>query len=332
MNLDQTPMKYVPCGKTTLEKQGTTTVPIHGVSDKRMITATFTITLDGQFLPMQLIYSGKTERSIPKAKFPRGFSLSANPKHFSNEKESIKLLEEIIIPYVKAERGKLGLEQTRPALLILDVFRGQTTSAVTELLHENNILVTKVPANMTNLYQPLDLTVNGYAKSFLKRKFTEWYASKIKNALDDGKDPENIDVPLQLTILKPLHASWIIQMTSEEGSRVILKGWEKSGISDGVKMGLSNLPPLDPFQQIFPLDSLPNLTCQPIAPPIDRWHEGRTVYESDESGSEWEEEGSEIRNFLDAFDNEDLFLEFLIFPQTRNFVLAKCVLFCRSRN
>ena len=28
-------------------------------------------------------------------------------------------------------------------------------------------------------------------------------------------------------------------------------------------------------------------------------------YESDESGSEWEEEGSEIRNFLDAFDNED---------------------------
>ena len=47
MNLDQTPMKYVPCGKTTLEKQGTTTVPIHGVSDKRMITATFAIKLDG---------------------------------------------------------------------------------------------------------------------------------------------------------------------------------------------------------------------------------------------------------------------------------------------
>ena len=160
MNLDQTPMKYVPCGKTTLEKQGTTTVPIHGVSDKRMITATFTITLDAWtiFTDAANLLGKNVERSIPKAKFPRGFSLSANPKHFSNEKESIKLLEEIIIPYVKAERGKLGLEQTRPALLILDVFRGQTTSAVTELLHENNILVTKVPANMTNLYQPLDLS------------------------------------------------------------------------------------------------------------------------------------------------------------------------------
>ena len=73
MNLDQTPMKYVPCGKTTLEKQGTTTVPIHGVSDKRMITATFSITLDGQFLPMQLPTREKLREVFPKQNFQGAF-------------------------------------------------------------------------------------------------------------------------------------------------------------------------------------------------------------------------------------------------------------------
>ena len=38
------------------------------------------------------------------------------------------------------------------------------TSAVKEVLKENHILVTNVPANITRFYQPLDLTVNGSDK------------------------------------------------------------------------------------------------------------------------------------------------------------------------
>ena len=39
-----------------------------------MITGTFTISLDGQFLPMQLIYAEKTDRSIPKSLMKRMFT------------------------------------------------------------------------------------------------------------------------------------------------------------------------------------------------------------------------------------------------------------------
>ena len=124
-----------------------------GVSDKRTITATFTISFDGQFLQMQLIYSAKTDRSIPKISLP-------------NSPESIKLLQEIIILYIKSERRKLVLDGNAPGLLILDVFKGQTTPAVIDLLMKNSIFTTKVPANLTNLYQPLDITVNGVAKTF----------------------------------------------------------------------------------------------------------------------------------------------------------------------
>ena len=93
--------------------------------------------------------------------------MSANPKHYSNTAESIKLIEEIIVPYVEKERAPLKLSDKEPALLIMDVFRGQMTEDVLNVLKENNILLVRVPANMTHLFQPLDLTVNGTSKAFM---------------------------------------------------------------------------------------------------------------------------------------------------------------------
>ena len=107
LNLDQTPLKYIPVGRQSLPKKGSKSVLIAGSADKRNITGTFIITLSGKFLPMQLIYGGKTKESLPRFKFPESFSLSANPKHFSNKAESLKVIEEIILPYVKQKRQEL---------------------------------------------------------------------------------------------------------------------------------------------------------------------------------------------------------------------------------
>ena len=74
INFDQTPSKYVQVSSMTMERKGTTNVPVSGMDDKRSITATFSITLDKQFLPMQLIYEGKTNQSLPKVNFPQEFS------------------------------------------------------------------------------------------------------------------------------------------------------------------------------------------------------------------------------------------------------------------
>ena len=75
-----------------MAEKGSDSVPISGLSDKRSMTAIFTITLNGKFLPMQLIYRGKTNQSLPKFEFPVGFSLSANPKHYSNTAEFMNLI------------------------------------------------------------------------------------------------------------------------------------------------------------------------------------------------------------------------------------------------
>ena len=157
LNLDQTPSKFVPGCNKTLAKKGSKTVSIAGSTDKRMITATFVITLRGDFLPIQLIYGGKTKKSIPVVEFPDEFHVTANPKHYSNEKESLEMMRKIISPYVEEEHHRLHLSNSDPAVLIMDVFKGQMTDAVKKVLKENRILLKKVPANLTYLFQPLDV-------------------------------------------------------------------------------------------------------------------------------------------------------------------------------
>ena len=128
INFDQTPLKIIQCSNQTMAKKNSKNVSIVGSSDKRSITGTFSVTFSGVFLPMQLIYKGKTTQSLPRYRFPEGFSLSVNEKHFSNSIESVKLLKEIIIPYVKKERESKGLSENQKALVIMDVFTGQMTS------------------------------------------------------------------------------------------------------------------------------------------------------------------------------------------------------------
>ena len=86
LNADQTPNSYVSVGKMTMAKRGEKSVPIKGLSDKRDITLAFAVTFTGDFLPMQIIYGGKTDRSQPRGVvFPKGFHVT--------QSESIALMK-----------------------------------------------------------------------------------------------------------------------------------------------------------------------------------------------------------------------------------------------
>ena len=65
--------------------------------------------MSNNFLPMQLIYVGKTSRSVPTVTFPRSFSISVDPTHYSNEKELLKVMKDIVVPYVEKERVNLNM-------------------------------------------------------------------------------------------------------------------------------------------------------------------------------------------------------------------------------
>ena len=69
-----------------------------------------------------------------------------------------------------------------------------------------------VPAHMTHFFQPLDLTVNGSTKQFMRKQFITYYSDAVKKKLDRGETLEDIQIDLRLTTLKPLHAQWLVNM------------------------------------------------------------------------------------------------------------------------
>ena len=128
-------------------------------------------------------------------------------------------------PYViKKQILKCSVDQK--ALVIMDVFTGQMTTAVLDVFKDANICIVYVQANMTMFYQPLDLTVSGCCKRFLKSKFKEWYSGQVKAQLDNDVEIEYVQIGLQLTKLKPAHGSWIAEfynhMSTPKGKELLI--------------------------------------------------------------------------------------------------------------
>ena len=80
-NWDQTGIKLVPSASWTMNEQGAKRVELVGISDKRQITAIFCGNLLGTFLPVQLIYKGKTNRCHPSYNFLPDWDITHAPKH-----------------------------------------------------------------------------------------------------------------------------------------------------------------------------------------------------------------------------------------------------------
>ena len=145
INWDQTGIKIVPSNTWTMDKQGSKRVEVVGVDDKCLITAIFCGSLVGDFLPIQVIYQGKTTHCHPHYKFPSDWDITHSPKHWSNEETMIQYIENFIIPYIRCSRG--GFDDNTPALVIMGNLKEQITTLVTDILEANNIDVCLLPPN-----------------------------------------------------------------------------------------------------------------------------------------------------------------------------------------
>ena len=220
INWDHTATKTVPSSQWTMEKKGAKRVEIAAVDDKQQITAIFTCTLSGKFLPIQL----KATRHPKGVPFPADWHITHTENHWANETTTIAHIENIIIPYVKKERQLLGLRDDHTALVLFDVFKGQCTPRVLKLLEDNHILYVTLPNNCTDRLQPLNLSVNKPAKDFLRAKFQEWYGTQICQQMEKGMTEE---VDLRMSIMKPITAQWMIDLHAHISSHpsIIINGF-----------------------------------------------------------------------------------------------------------
>ena len=101
LNLDQIPLSYVSTGKQTFNPKCAKTVPIKGIDDKGRIIATFTVSMTGRFLPIQLVQEGETPRCLPRFDFQADFNVTFSDNLWLNTEKSTELFEKVIFPYLK---------------------------------------------------------------------------------------------------------------------------------------------------------------------------------------------------------------------------------------
>lgn len=228
---------------------------------KRSITATF--------LPLQITYDGKT-KSIPRIDFPSSLTLSANSEH-----------------------------EKFPVLLILDVFPGKCPKKSHRCWRRNTFSSCWLPNNMTHSLQSLDLLVNGRVKPWLcvNDLHTDWFAEEIRAVQKSGVELESIEIKklkMTLTVMEPLHARWLFElfniMTTDQWKKAIISGWEVPGISEAIKIGLSQLPSLDLFSDISIGEENIDFVVNQSFPGKEDPNVNACELDDDIEESEWEDE------------------------------------------
>ena len=88
----------------------------------------------------------------------------------------------------------------------------------------------------------------------MKKEFTVYYSSSVKQQLDGGKKIEDIHVDFRLTVIKPLHTQWLVNISislppkMEQMSSSM--GWKKA-LNVGALDGTIVLPSGNPFSEFF---------------------------------------------------------------------------------
>ena len=84
----------------------------------------------------------------------------------------------------------------------------------------------KIPNNTTNIFQPLDLSVNKSSKSLLHKEAQSWHSLQIEKQMKEGKKAHEINVDMRISIMKPLHAKWVFSFYDymKNHSDIVLAG------------------------------------------------------------------------------------------------------------
>ena len=92
----------------TQAEKGSKRVEISGFDNKRQIILTVAGTLSEEFLPFQVLYTGKTERCHPSSPLPDGFSVWHTPNHLANSDTCVRYMyhEKNVLPHATIQNIK----------------------------------------------------------------------------------------------------------------------------------------------------------------------------------------------------------------------------------
>jgi hypothetical protein len=210
INFDQTGVHLVPKSNYTYASKGSGNVAVIGEDDRRQITAVMASSADGDLLPLQLIFQGKTERCepTPTDDVKRSlFHITHSENHWSNQTTMEAYIERIIQPYIQQKIVEKRLPRDSRAIVLLDCWSVHKSAEFRTFVKKKykNIILVFIPPNCTSKLQICDTHLNFPFKRGIRNRFNQWTMNTFVEQLE--KD-DTLDVDLKMSTLKPLVLQW----------------------------------------------------------------------------------------------------------------------------
>ena len=211
INFDQTGVHLVPKSKYTYADATSSSVQGTGEDDRRQITAVIASSANGDMLPLQLIFQGKTPRCEAQhtsSTDAEKFSFTHSENHWSNQETMQEYIQQIIEPYIQRMIIKHALPANSEAILLIDCWSVHTSDEFKLYMKENhkNIRLVYIPPCCTSMLQVADTHLNFPFKRGIRNRFNEHTVNTMMEQLENREEIGKID--LKLSTLKPLVVEW----------------------------------------------------------------------------------------------------------------------------
>jgi DDE superfamily endonuclease len=233
VNPDQTGLNLVPADKSTYEQRGAKAVHVIGAEDKRQITCVVSSSLDGDLLPLQLIFQGKTDACHPShtdASRRARVHITHSPNHWSNQETMRQWIHEVLLPYADRKIVQHSLPRDSHIVLVLDVWSVHVSEEFRTFLrtYHPNIHLVFVPPNCTSKLQVADVILQRPFKCGIRRQFTSW-ATEILQEQIAKNEIYGLTPYLKMSVIKPNILQWCVESWSKlkeaTGRQYIVFGW-----------------------------------------------------------------------------------------------------------
>jgi len=234
INFDQTGINLVSKSNYTYEKKGSKSVRMVGQEDKRQITAVVGSSADGDLLPLQLIFQGKTDASHPELTSTvrqAQFHITHSENHWSNQDTMQQYVEQIIIPYMNQKIKEHNLPPDSKAIVQLDCWSVHKSVEFRSWIKKYpQLILVFIPPNCTSTLQVADVMLNTPFKHGIKRRFNQWLAGIVEEQIEAGAEMIQIQPHLRMSVLKPLMLQWSFEAWNQmrQQRQFIMSGWHQS--------------------------------------------------------------------------------------------------------
>jgi len=221
VNSDQTLVYFSAGAMETYALIGSKQVEVVGKDEKRGFTLMVGVSISGDVLPFQAIYSGETPASLPSPGAPAYPKATGDLKfHFESSKDNNhwptmatmkSYVTDILAPYFEFHREKFNLPN-QICIWQIDCW------SVHRFLEYHSwmsgtypwICTHFVPANCTALFQPCDIGIQQVLKWQLGNLHSVTLSTHTMGQLNAGATPSQVTFEKQLPVLQDHSVGWLI--------------------------------------------------------------------------------------------------------------------------